>query len=154
MKIFAVMMCLFLLSGCAALKETWKSGFGEKSRGYVSYVVADLSEIDSTELSKDVSQFLMNQLPAAKTTLELEPLKSPFHEKLRDQLSRKSFGIIEKNFREPWQGVQVRYLITRYEGGLLVRVQYLGKTATRFYDRTQDGRLATSASYTLREATK
>ena len=37
MKTIALMMCLFMLSGCAALRDRI-TAIGEKNKGHVSYV--------------------------------------------------------------------------------------------------------------------
>ncbi|WP_052494158.1 hypothetical protein [Nitrosospira sp. NpAV] len=153
MKIIVLMMCLFTISGCAALKEKLEA-IAERNRGYGSYVAPDISKSDADELTMDMSQFLMNQLPAAKTTLELEPLKNPLHAMLLDQLARKGFGIVESMPQTGQQGEQLRYLVTRLDRGLLVRLRYQDKEASRFYDRTVDGRLSLRTGYTIREAAK
>lgn len=153
MKIIVLMICLLTVSGCAALKDKLEA-IAERNRGYGSYVAPEISRSDVDEITRDMSQFLMNQLPAAKTTLELEPLKNPLHAKLLDQLARKGFGIVESKPQTEPQEIQLRYLVTHLDRGLLVRLRYQNKEASRFYDRTVDGRLSLNTSYTIREAAK
>jgi hypothetical protein len=73
---------------------------------------------------------------------------------LLDQLARKGFGIVESMPQTGQQEVQLRYLVTRLDRGLLVRLRYQDKEASRFYDRTVDGRLSLRTGYTIREAAK
>jgi hypothetical protein len=151
MKTLIVMMCLFLVSGCAALKEKMDAA---RNSQYGSYVAPDISTADADDLSKDIAQYLMSQFPAAKTTLELEPLKNPLHAKLVDQLAVRGFGIVESKPQSEPQGVQVLYLVTRFDRGLVVRMLYQNKVASRFYDRAIDGRLSLQNRFTVREAAK
>jgi len=48
----------------------------------------------------------------------------------------------------------LRYSITQFYRGILVRMEYDGKAPSRYYDRGQDGHLTLQSSYTLREASK
>lgn len=153
MKIIVLMMCLFMLSGCAAIQAKMEAMAAKGTPG--SYVAPEISETDADEVAKDVAQFLSVQLPAAKTTLELQPSENKLHLTLLDQLMVKGFGVIQsKQPTEQQSAVQLRYKVTPLYEGVLVRLRYGGQEASRFYDRANDGHLSLHTRYAVREATK
>ncbi len=152
MKIIALAICLFMLSGCAALRDRIASMNNPNPKeGSATFILRGIAESDSTQISQDIAQFLANQYPAAKTTIELDAVKSVLHAKLREQLTRRGFGVTEGIMDS---GVHVRYSVTPLESGLLVRMRYHKKYASRYYARDIDSRLSLQSRFTLREAAK
>lgn len=141
MKISILLMCL-MTGGCATL-----TNFQNKVNS--SYVGA-ISTADAGEVTKDMAQFLADQLPPAKTTIELEPIKSPLHDMLLEQLTGKGFGVVA----QPEGAIALRYAVTQLDAGVLVRMKFQGKEASRFYDRTNTGSLSFNNSFAIREAAK
>lgn len=138
-RIAAVLMCLATVPGCAALKNLQSKNVGPQ-----------IAAPDVGPVTEDMAQFLAFQLPAAKTTLAIEPAETPLHQSLIGQLTGKGFGVSDD---DP-QAVSLRYLVTPLDGGVLVRMQYKHTEASRYYPRASDGSLSFSNIYSVREADK
>ncbi|OHV78536.1 hypothetical protein [Rhizobium sp. LCM 4573] len=140
--VVAAVMMAVLLSACTTMRST------------VSYVSPELTPLDAQLLAADSASHLSGALPAAKTTLVLDPpaggdrLTPAMMTKLRDA----GFGVVEaKNGDQQVQGVALRYLASPLENGVVLRLQYEGVEASRFYPRTASGALASASPFTVRE---
>jgi hypothetical protein len=152
MRILAV-ISLIILTGCASLKGKLEEITARKNTA-VSYIQPGIGSPDSTEVTNDMARFLQGQLPAAKTTLALDPLRNPLHDELVAQLTRRGFGIIQRNPGPELDAVTLRYMVTTMDSGILVRMSYQHQVASRFYNRAMDGRLSLENRYSIREAAK
>ena len=137
MKTIALAMCLLMLSGCAALQERIAK-LNVKKGSYNSFVAPEITASDSVIITKGMAKFLGGQMAYAKTTLELEPVQNPFHAQLRDQLRGMGFGVVETVIPNQ-DAVPIRYYVSPLETGVLVRMNYLGKSANLFFSRTPSG---------------
>jgi uncharacterized lipoprotein YajG len=147
-KAVALVICLFLVSGCASLRDRIASMHDTQGKD-ATFILKGISDSDSTEISQDIAQYMANQYPAAKTTIELDVVNNLLHKKLQEQLTRRGFGIGASP-----EAVQLRYYVTALDTGLLVRMRYQYKVASRYYPRATDGRLSMQSRFTVREATK
>lgn len=145
-----------ILAVCVALSMTScahiEALLVEKSPS-ASYVAKEISEPDSEVIGKDMAKFLASQLPAAKTTIYIEPSDSVVHSVLVDDLVEMGFGILEIR---PTQGpaVALQYSVTPLGNGVLVRMRYSDRVSSRYYGRLADGSLSTSGKISVREAVK
>lgn len=149
MRATVVALCVSSMFGCAHLEALNQK---PQQQG-ISYVYTEISEEDSESVGEDMAKLLASQLPAAKTTLYIEPSNTYLREVLVDELAAKGFGILEM---KPTQGpaVSFQYSITPLDNGVLVRMRYQGKIASRYYGRQPDGSLVPSSKVAVREATK
>lgn len=151
MKKIALIMCMLSLSGCAALQAKMDAIAARSTLG--SYVAPEISKSDADEIAMDMAQFLAAQLPAAKTTLDLQLTKNKFHLKLIDQLTVRGFGIVQSKAQpeQEQQGtVPVRYAVTLFDKGVLVELRYGGLVASRYLPRANDGHLSLHNKYAVR----
>jgi hypothetical protein len=147
----AIVISVFLLAGCASLKDKLEQ-FASRNSPSVSYVQSGIGGMDAAAVANDMAQFLQHQMPAAKTTIVLEPLRNPLHDELVEQLTSRGFGIMQRK-PDPEQAVtQLRYMVTTLDSGILVRMSYQGQVASRFYSRAADGRLSLENRYAIRGA--
>jgi hypothetical protein len=151
MKTLSIVLILSF-SGCAAYQE--RMADIESRKPSSSFVGKEITGSDAKELSQDMAEFLARQLPAAKTTLEIRASENVFYPLLREQLTRRGFGVIEIKPGMEKRGVFLRYRITQFHHGVLVRMGFEGLAPSRYYDRGPDGHLTMQSSYTLREAAK
>lgn len=149
MKMTVLAMCIAMsLTGCAQLEALRN----RNASAPVSYV-AELNEADSEKIGKDMTKFLAEQLPAAKTTVYVEPSNTIVRAVLVDEMAEKGFGILEM---KPDQGpaVVLQYFVTTLSNGILVRMRYGDAVASRFYGRQTDGSLYAAGKIAVREAAK
>ena len=138
-----VLVASLALAGCGTLSAL---NLPESSGSYVSPEVGP----ESGMIAKDMVAFLASQLPAAKTTLSLAPTNTQFHQDFVDELKRRGFGVSEG---VPVQdSVEVYYAVSLLDRGVVVRMSFQGKEATRFYVRS-GVEFALGGRYALREAT-
>lgn len=118
-----------------------------------SYVAKEISEADSETIGEDMAKFLADQLPAAKTTIYVEPSEAMVHDVLMEELMEKGFGILPI---KPTQGpaISLQYFVTNLGNGVLVRMRYSGKISSRYYGRQSDGSLYASGKIAVREDAK
>ena len=142
---------LLSLSGCASLQAKLDAIAARSTPG--SYVAPEITKSDADEIAMDVAQFLAAQLPAAKTTLDLQLTTNKLHMKLIDQLMVRGFGIVQSKLQPEQQGtVPLRYTITTFDKGVLVELRYAGLVASRYLPRGNDGHLSLHNKYAVRGA--
>lgn len=150
LAIFAI-LAASALSGCASLPSS--------SMSYVSSKITAPS--DASVMAYDAANYLTTALPPAKTTLVLDPPQATqgnfLTPTLEAALRSKGYAVSElsKNpspSTQPPKGVQLRYLVSPLDTGVLLRLQYEGIEAARFYPRAKDGALTVGAPFTVREA--
>lgn len=136
-----------LLSACASMPRD------------ASFAAPEITAADATTLATDSAQHLATALPPARTTLLLQPAKTDvLTAALLRQLIDHGFGVIEADPRAkgaqsaPADAVSLRYLASPFDAGVVVRLQYRGIEASRYYPRAADGSLVTAAPFTVREA--
>lgn len=137
-----------MLTGCAMLPS--------RNTSYVSARIT--APADARMIADDAASYLTHPLPPARTTLVLDPpqrvqgnvMTPTFEAALRS----KGYAVTELN-RHPSakpKGVQLRYLVSPLDSGVLLRLQYEGVEAARFYPRAASGALTIGAPFTVREA--
>lgn len=135
------------LAGCAALRPG------------MSYVAPEISATDAKVLASDAVDYLAGALPAARTTVVLDAVSNERSDVLRPaliaDLRATGFGVrpmVQPTpDARPADGVPVRYVVSQLEGGVVMRLHYRGTEAARFYRRGNDGALAVSGPFTVRE---
>lgn len=144
-----IVLMLMSLTGCAAIQE--RIAQHEARKPDSSFVDKQITASDAKELSQDMAGFLARQLPPAKTTLEVKASGETFYPLFRDQLTRRGFGVVEVKPGMEKRGVFLRYRITQFQNGILVRMGVDGQAASRYYDRGPDGHLTLQSNYTMSE---
>lgn len=139
-----ILSVIFLsIAGCASFP-----GFKEPS---ASYVAPEVNSFEAEDVARDMAGFLAEQMPAAKTTIALEPSKALLHEILSAELKQRGFGVIDGDAKPDEQAVAVRYFVTILDGGVLVRMMYRKHLAGRYYARLDGGKLSFSNRFSVRE---
>lgn len=146
-RAFLLVLVAALLSACASMPRD------------VSFVAPEITPADSATLAADTAQHLATALPPARTTLLLQPAKTDvLTAALLRQLIDQGFGVIEADplakgeQSAPSDAVSLRYLASPLDAGVVLRLQYQGIEASRYYPRAADGSLVTAAPFTVREA--
>jgi len=134
MKII-ILMCFFALSGCASLQAKFNS---MATKGE-SYVAPDISQEDANIVAQDMAEYLSENFPAAKTTIDVGASKGPLQSTLVEQLTLEGFGVVEKKSDN---SILLRYKVSPLYKGVLVRMAYQGIEASRFYSRDSAGGLS------------
>lgn len=142
-----VIAAAIALSGCAAFPQFKQA----EKHALLSYVAPEVTMMEAEAVALDMARFLALQLPAARTTIELDPAHSMFHELLVDELLAKGFGVIESGAETDSDPVHVRYFVTVLDNGIVVRMRYQGKMAGRYFSRGDSG-LSFASAYAVREA--
>lgn len=142
-KQLAIVACM-VLAGCETL-----AGFRAPVPG--SYAAPEITRVDSLTVARDMAGFLASQFPYAKTTLALEPIKTEFNQVFVGQLARHGFGVFEG--RHLPGSVEVHYAVSTLDEGIVARMRFQGKEASRFYATTNEG-LEFGGRYSLRGAIK
>jgi hypothetical protein len=139
-----------MLTGCAMLPS--------RSTSYVSARIT--APADARLVADDAASYLTYPLPPAQTTLVLDPPQTlqgnVMTPTLEAALRSKGYAVTQLN-RHPSpaakpKGVQLRYLVSPLDSGVLLRLQYEGVEAARFYPRAGNGALTIGAPFTVREA--
>ena len=144
-QLMATLAAALLLSACAT------------SRPSMSYVEPSVSATDSQTLSREAVAFLADTLPPARTTLVLDPPAAKDHDHLTaaliPALRARGFGVTltdPKTGVPAGQGIALRYLASPLDSGVLMRLQYQGTEASRYYPRGSNGLLLPGAPFTVR----
>lgn len=146
LRVFSMMILVLALAACASTRPT------------MSYVAGGLSPADATVLATDIADHLADPLPPAKSSVVLDPPASQAADALTPVLLSKlrstGYGVIvadPKTGAKPGAGTPVRYLVSPLDNGVVLRLQYLGVEATRFYPRSAGGALVAAGPFTVRE---
>lgn len=151
MRKSALIMSLSLAStGCATFPSFQMPSFLaiKQSGRIMDYVSPEVSLEESKKITADMAVFLADQLPPARTTIDLVPATNRFHEMLATELAWRGFGVsagVEEDV------VQLRYFVTILDAGIVVRMKYQDRMAGRFYQR---GNRLIGGVYAVREAGK
>ncbi|CZZ75162.1 conjugal transfer protein TrbH [Salmonella enterica] len=144
-QLMATLAAALLLSACATSRPT------------MSYVEPSVTATDSITLSREAVAYLADALPPARTTLVLDPPAAKDQDHLTaallPALRARGYGVTladPKTGRPAGQGVALRYLASPLDGGVLMRLQYQGTEASRFYPRGTNGLLLPGAPFTVR----
>ena len=123
----------------------------------MSYVEPSVTATDSITLSREAVAFLADALPPARTTLVLDPpaAKNQDHltAALLPALRARGYGVMlvdPKTGFSTGQGIMLRYLASPLDNGVLMRLQYQGIEASRYYPRNTSGLLLPGAPFTRR----
>lgn len=144
MKKLILALCVSSMFGCAQLEAL-------KQSQAISYVSKEISVYDSETIGEDMARFLASQLPAAKTTLYIEPTNTLVRQVLVGELTDMGFGIVEM---KQGSAVALQYFVTPLDNGVLVRMRYNDMISSRYYSRQTDGSLFPSSKVAVREAAK
>lgn len=151
LRIILTLSFSVLLTACATSSRT------------TIYVASEVTAADAETLASDIVKHLAVQLAPAKTTLVLDAPESNNTKKeqadlltpvLLEKLQSRGYGVAvidQENLTANQTGITLRYLISPLENGLVVRLQYAQKEATRFYPRNTTGVLVPGGSFTVRD---
>lgn len=148
-KLLASLLLASTLAGCITARPS------------MSYVAPEITANDARVLAADAAIQLSRPLPPAKTTILLDPPPSSQNDVMTpamiEQLRATGYGVVNANASPdknapPVEGVSVRYLVSPLASGVLMRLQYQGVEAARFYPRGTDGALVEAAPFTVRES--
>lgn len=123
-----------------------------------SYVAPLRQAADAQILADGTATFIAMQLPAASTTVVLDPTPSDqarnaFTPALAAALRRQGFAIADPAQPIPMSAHYVRYLVTPLDNGDLVRLTLDDTTeASRFFARTADGGLRAGGPLMMTQA--
>jgi len=141
-----VLPCLAaLLTGCA---------FGPDS----SYVAPLAQPADAQVLANGISAFVATRLPAASSTVALEPPPSDQADNsltpaLASALRHRGFAVAEGGQTLPPGAHHLRYLVTSLGEGNLVRLTLDGTSqGSRFFVRNSAGGLQSGGPFTVTQA--
>ncbi|WP_443694974.1 conjugal transfer protein TrbH [Pseudomonas sp.] len=119
----------------------------------MSYVAPELTGSDAQVLAADSMAYLADPLPPARTTLILDPPLSGQNDALSAlfELSfrGRGYGVLvvdPKTGLAAGQGTPLRYLASSFESGVVLRLQFQGSEATRFYPRSTGGKLLSNGA--------
>lgn len=146
---FVPLVAALMLSACAAPTI---------SRPSMSYVAPEITASDAQLLAADSVAYLADPLPPAKTTVMLDPPSNGDHDTLTaamlDALRARGYGVTvvdPKTGTATGEGVPLRYVAAPALNGVVLRLQFQGIEAARFYPRSSDGKLLPdSAPITVR----
>lgn len=145
-----LILAAFSLTGCQTQ--------GDFSSSSVS---VQLPAAAARQLADDAALYLANVLPPARTTLRIVPGKQEAQDSVSPAmlvaLREKGYGVIVSNEHDQQHSaadVPVRFMVSRLENGVLLRLDYGSSEATRFYLRTADTRLAPASAFTVREVAR
>lgn len=135
-----------VISGCAS------------NRPSMSYVAPEITATDAALLATDTVKFLTGPLPPAHTTLQLDaPAASSKPDVLTpvllEKLRARGYGVVEADSKTGpvrGQGVMIRFLASPLDHGVVLRLQYPQREASRYYPRGADGQLAAGTEFTVR----
>lgn len=144
-QLMASLAAALLLSACATSRPT------------MSYVEPSVTATDSITLSREAVAYLADALPPARTTLVLDPPAAKDQDHLTaallPALRARGYGVTLADSEDRptgRAGVALRYLASPLDGGVLMRLQYQGTEASRYYPRGTNGLLLPGAPFTVR----
>ncbi|EJD3148822.1 conjugal transfer protein TrbH [Salmonella enterica] len=140
-RMFLPLFAALVLSACAT------------SRPSMSYVAAEVTSSDARTLAADAVAYLADPLPPAHTTLVLDPPAASGQDVLTPAmlaaLRARGYGVTvadAKTGAAAGKGTPLRYLASPLDSGVVMRLQYLGVEASRFYPRTTNGQLLSNGA--------
>jgi len=142
---FALPCLAALLTGCS---------FGPNS----SYVAQLQQPTDAQVLAKGIAAFVAMRLPAASSTVALDPTPSDqarnsLTPALASALRRRGFAVAENGQPVAASTHHLRYLVTPLDNGDLVRLTLDGATeGSRFFVRNSAGGLQSGGPFTVTQA--
>lgn len=145
-RMLLALVAALVLSACAT------------SRPSMSYVAKEVTAADAQILAADAVAHLADPLPPAHTTLVLDPPATATQDVLTEAmvsaLRARGYGV---TLVDPKIGTAsdhetpLRYLASPLDQGVVLRLQYQGIEASRFYPRATDGKLLSNgAPFTVR----
>jgi type IV secretion system protein TrbH len=127
------------------------------TRPGMSYVAPTVTASDAQTLARDTVDYLADPLPPARTTLVLDPPAAKDHDALTaamlPALRARGYGVTlidPQTGKVGGAGVPLRYLASPLDSGVLLRLQYQGIEASRYYPRGSNGQLLPGAPFTVR----
>lgn len=150
-----------MLNPCRALVSLAASLLGGCALGASGSYVADLrAPTDAQVLASGVVDFVAAELPAASSSIALDPTPSSQQKNaltpalLRD-LRQRGFAIADDKQADQAGIHHLRYLVTPLEGGVLVRLSIDDRTrAARFFTRNSAGSLQAGGPFMVRQLTE
>lgn len=158
LRSFIIFICV-IIDGCATYRDS------------MSYIEPQLSNEDIQFIVNDMVSFLADPLPPARTTLIVDlPIvisdssnseqstieSSQYNENLNDELvnalRERGYGVViadAETGKSDIQGTPLRYLASQLDNGVVLRLQYPGHIASRFYKRI-DGKLRKESPFALK----
>lgn len=147
LHLIAPLAAVLILSACATSRPT------------SSYVEPTLAASDLQVLANDTVAYLANPLPPARTTLVLDPPSAKEHDPLTaamlPALRARGYGVTlvdPQTGKAEGAGVALRYLASPLDGGVLLRLQYQGIEASRYYPRASNGQILPGTAFMVRGA--
>ncbi|MFU6542265.1 conjugal transfer protein TrbH [Pseudomonas aeruginosa] len=123
----------------------------------MSYVEPTVTASDAQTLASDTVVYLADSLPPARTTLVLDPPAAKDHDALTaamlPALRARGYGVTlvdPQTGKAGGAGVPLRYIASPLDSGVLLRLQYQGIEASRYYPRSSNGQLLLGAPFTVR----
>ena len=123
-----------------------------------SYVAATGQPADARALADSMAGFVADHLPAASSTVALDPTPAAQAENattsdLVEALRRRGFAVAEAGQPAPSAAHRLRYLVTPLDSGTLVRLTLDGRlSAARYFVRSSAGDLHAGGPYTVIQA--
>ena len=142
---FVVLACLLPLAACAAFRQerSWSDDLAKEDAVQIAGTVATL--VAESVLPKDGK--LIAIAPANGTSgNEVDSL-------LSKTLQERGYRLAKADERSA-EVHHLRYLITKYAGGYVLRVSLDGAEATAAFSRMQSGELVAGAPLAIREAVR
>lgn len=143
-----LLVTALLLTACAA------------SRSNLSYIESSVTADDAQTLARDIVDFLTDSLPPARTTIVLYPPNTKEKDTqdvltaaLLPALSDRGYGVMlidSSADTADSTGIPLRYLVSSFNGGLLLRLQYQGNEVSRYYSKDSNAQLFSGVPYTVR----
>jgi len=135
------------------------AGCQSTDRSAVSYVAVNMPPPVAAQLASDTVGYLSDNLPPARTTVVVQPgitglARDNVSDAMIAALRQKGYGVIVSDITKPntGQGTPIRFLVSRIENGVLLRMQYPGREVTRYYVRTSADGLMPASSFIVRES--
>lgn len=146
-----ITLCILVgsaLAGCAPVRPS------------MSYVAPTVTAHDAQVLAADAAQWLAGPLPPAQTTIVIEPPAAGqtdvMTQAMTNHFRATGYGVVQAPPRPPKnaplpKGVTLRYLVSALNSGVLLRLQYQGAEATKYYARSARGALIEAGPFTVRQ---
>ena len=148
LHLIAPLAAALLLSSCVTSRLT------------MSYVEQTVTASDAQTLASDTVTYLADPLPPARTTIVLDPPAAKDQDALTtamlSELRARGYGVMlvdPQTGKAGGVGVPLRYIASSLDSGILLRLQYQGIEASRYYPRGSNGQLQSGAPFTVRGST-